>query len=191
MRWWRFVVNCILSPAGEGKVRSNPNLLDNWYWKQPVNSRGQTTYTNTSTLFIDRWVCEDATATIELTSEGIKFSRTTDGNGTIIQRHTQEKIESLLGRTVTLSALINGELRSITCTLPTNYEEYHSGSVTGTGWALSLKLYVNASSLQLVRVTMQPGMEFLITAFKLEIGKNQTLARWENNSWVLLDPPPR
>ena len=34
--------------------KPNPNLIDNWYFGNPVNQRGQTSYTGTS-YGIDRW----------------------------------------------------------------------------------------------------------------------------------------
>ena len=40
--------------SGAVKYRTNPNLLDNWYFGRPVNQRGQTEYTAVG-YTVDRW----------------------------------------------------------------------------------------------------------------------------------------
>ena len=42
--------------SGAVKYRTNPNLLDNWYFGRPVNQRGQTEYTEAGKYVIDRVV---------------------------------------------------------------------------------------------------------------------------------------
>ncbi|MBO4297003.1 MAG: hypothetical protein J5863_09625, partial [Desulfovibrio sp.] len=46
-------LGCVTPAAGKGV-----NLLDNWYFPNPVNQRGQTVYTFTSSanFAIDRWM---------------------------------------------------------------------------------------------------------------------------------------
>ena len=45
---------------------SNPNLLDNWYFGNPVNQRGQTEYnTGVPTIYtIDRWLSRNADGSV-------------------------------------------------------------------------------------------------------------------------------
>ena len=47
------------------KIPPNPNLLDNWYFADPINQRGQTRYTNGG-FTIDRWQFSSSGATLTL-----------------------------------------------------------------------------------------------------------------------------
>lgn len=55
----------------DGKAAANPNLLDNWYFKYPINQRGKTTYDTSreSAYTIDRWWAIFAGVTVS--SDGI------------------------------------------------------------------------------------------------------------------------
>lgn len=48
---------------------SNPNMLDNWYFLNPVNQRNKSGTISSQGYFIDRWVLYSGTVTIE--SDGI------------------------------------------------------------------------------------------------------------------------
>ena len=50
---------------------SNPNLLDNWYFADPINQRGETEYTG-SGYSIDRWRTNFSGDTVAVTNNGIK-----------------------------------------------------------------------------------------------------------------------
>ena len=58
--------------SGAVKYRTNPNLLDNWYFGRPVNQRGQTEYTGNATYAIDRWWTQYET-TLSIVDGGIKI----------------------------------------------------------------------------------------------------------------------
>ena len=58
--------------SGAVKYRTNPNLLDNWYFGNPVNQRGQTEYTEDTTYTIDRWWLQYDT-TLSVVDGGIKI----------------------------------------------------------------------------------------------------------------------
>ena len=74
------------------KWYSNPNLLDNWYFMNPVNQRGVSGTISEAGYFIDRWKLVSGSVT--LTSTGITI------NGTISQ-----VLENAAGTNVTASAL--------------------------------------------------------------------------------------
>lgn len=71
---------------------SNPNLLDNWYFGNPVNQRNVSGTIDTVGYFLDRWKLVSGSVTIG--SNGITL------NGTIVQI-----LETAVGTDVTASAL--------------------------------------------------------------------------------------
>ena len=58
--------------SGALKYRTNPNLLDNWYFGRPVNQRGQTEYAGNATYSIDRWWTQYETP-LSVVDGGIKI----------------------------------------------------------------------------------------------------------------------
>lgn len=172
-----------------GIRHSNPNLLDNWYFVDPINERGQTDYNNSnwSILYsIDRWALTAANY------EVAQHKLTTSANyGRIVQY-----IESsqLTGKTVTFSVLIKeitggplgifggpGDVGIVTTTKP--------GLISTTFVVPEMKpqsQYYNSVSIMMENV----GASVVIEAVKLELGDQQTLAHKEGDSWVLNDPPP-
>lgn len=92
-----------------------PNLLDNWYFGNPVNQRYQTSYSNAG-YTIDRWKL--TSGSVEVISGGITL------NGTLVQI-----LETSIGQTVTASALLsNGSM--ITPTYDDNTKTF---TLTATG----------------------------------------------------------
>ena len=80
-------------PIGTGEGRSiNQNLLDNWYFGNPVNQRNVSETIDTVGYFLDRWKLVSGSVTIG--SNGITL------NGTIVQI-----LEMAVGTDVTASAL--------------------------------------------------------------------------------------
>ena len=87
----------------------NPNLLDNWDFKNPVNQRGVSGTISSTGYFIDRWQIENGT--VQLTANGLVL------NGTI----TQTTLSALSGVTAsvkmysgTATATYSGATFSIT-----------------------------------------------------------------------------
>lgn len=81
---------------------SNPNLLDNWYFLDPINQRGKSVYEypGDGRLTIDRWKNEFK---CELTSDGIELSNEVAAWHSFVQEI--ECPDRLLGLPVTLSFL--------------------------------------------------------------------------------------
>lgn len=83
----------------------NPNLLNNWYFPNPVNQRGQTAYVGTG-YGIDRWYTTGATLTVTPTADGIKLTKNAaSANPGWVQ--TLE-YDDIVGQTVTISMLYKG-----------------------------------------------------------------------------------
>lgn len=180
---------------------SNPNLLDNWYFADPVNQRGQTEYTDAG-YTIDRWkmsidigkiLVENGGLVIDATSNAVTFYQPFDGElswvlgktFTITIEYTylsgpvwSELMFNLKG---TLNALHTGNLaaetgkrmvRSVTAVIP--------DSVTGSSALLSLAWFY-----------AKKGAKVKIHSIKCELGPQQTLAHQDaDGNWVLNDPPP-
>ena len=160
---------------------SNPNLLDNWYFRNPVNQRGLAEYGEGYT--IDRWcLYVSGTTTISI-ENGVVIHE--GAGGYFQQRLERSKMEKLLGQAATLSVLIDNQLYSATDLLG-----YPGNRCIIRG------LPVGESSLFWddvkceINVSLTGGAGVL-QAVKLELGTIQTLAhRDASGNWVLNDPPP-
>lgn len=155
---------------------SNPNLLDNWYFGNPVNQRGQNEYTNSDSYSygIDRWICSG----IALSDTGITF---TESGSFMDQIFEPAKKVALSGKAVTASVLLDsGEL--IYGTL-----QYES--------SMSEQKYFATGNIQLVLLTngiirLYSIGNYTAVAAKLELGSQQTLAHKDaNGNWVLNEIP--
>lgn len=171
---------------------SNRNLLDNWYFVDPINQQGKQSYTSGYT--IDRWVIYSSPS-VTLTEDGVHFVGPAGRNGGFqqpIEHPTQYN-----GKTMTFSALIKGRGVLIVnnpgstgsanmVSAGFNSESYTLVSVTFVWNVTHPDGYVNA----LLWSDGSNPADFYVKAVKLELGPVQTLAHQENGAWVLNDPPP-
>ncbi len=95
----------------------NPNLLDNWYFGNPVNQRGASGTISTEGYFFDRWKLVSGSVTIN--SGGIVL------NGTIAQ-----VLEHAVGQTVTATVLTPDGVTDVT---PVYDDETKTFTVTTQG----------------------------------------------------------
>lgn len=179
------------------KFTVNPNLLDNWYFGNPVNQKGETEWLSSSSSAIpcvDRWTWwgQYITGTrLNLLDDGLQLAKPAEGQGlyqAIIQK--VEKTRVPVGATVTLSALVKAEADA-SVVLAIN-ESYNGSSMQANVWEL-ITFTVNAPSVeQTYSVSIQRnsgGIAFTVKAAKLELGSTQTLAHLENGNWVLNEIP--
>lgn len=169
---------------------SNPNLLDNWYFPDPINQRniqsGQTW--SRQAYGIDRWKCYAADATKWVENEGIYLL-----GGTWVQL-TQSVETSRFGgqRQITFSALIGTTLASIT----TDYETLDSKAFPVNDVTYTLSSHAPVDGIKDFRINRSnssagPEAGAPVIAAKVELGDKQTLARKDaDGNWVLNDPPP-
>ena len=153
---------------------SSPNLLDNWYFGNPVNQRGQTSWTNPSDwqYSIDRWVITPSSV-IALVDGGITI--TADFHQGL------EKVRLEFGGTYTFSVLSSdGRLGKHTFVL-TSDTDINVGFGFGYfvcflgGDNVWFRIYGDGSTYK---------------AAKLELGSQQTLAHQDaNGNWVLNEIP--
>ena len=153
---------------------TNRNLLDNWYFGNPINQRGLTSYpeVTSGSYTIDRWV----------SMRGMIINSGYISSSSIHQKY--EKLNELEGKTLTFSVLFNdGTLESGTAVLNTSTNVYFVSKPTETFY-MRFSSYWNAFQIYTDNSTM---MEFV--AVKLEFGSVQTLVHQENGVWVLNEIP--
>ena len=152
---------------------SNPNLIVNWYFIDPINQRGQTEYTTDGAYTIDRWVTNGCI--VSLTTTGIKL-KSINTSTTFYQKCP----DSFLGRVVTLSALLaDNTLITHTLTVSTDLVAEHN---------LFAQYYDGLTFFGFI--IPSNGEELEPVAIKAELGPVQTLAHKEGDTWALNDPPP-
>ena len=174
----------------------NPNLLDNWYFLNPVNQRGQAEYAAAgggNIYCIDRWAVQFegtkytvATATLSTTSE------TNVGQMNYLMPNNEAA--PFVGKQMTLSLLVdNPDGVNVSMSIRDRTRWSHllpqktgSGSlITTTGVFGTLN---GGENIQVSFVVPQ-GKAVNLIAAKLELGSQQTLAHQENGVWVLNEIP--
>lgn len=170
------------------KFTVNPNLLDNWYFGNPVNQRGLTSYMG-NVYYIDRWRSWDGdSASLSVVSGGIKIA------GTLYQYFEPAVLEELFGKTVAISLLFaDGTLYTNSFVLKS--AEWYTVPINAHG----LKLIqfginnndfgnINNNFFRIQPVTIGTLSDTILAA-KLELGPTQTLAHREGDKWVLNEVP--
>lgn len=177
-------------------VHSNKNLLDNWDFTNPINQRGQSSYssypntTNDNIFSLDRWHL--LTGYLGVDNDYCSFGRISSTNGAILyQELSQDTIKSIIGKTITASIKFSdGSYRSFThlipTTLPFNIDTV-LGSFTWTvnsrNYHIDLWSWKDDSSLNHIqfrvwedeRGTYSSSNRLKISAVKLELGEVSTL----------------
>ncbi len=169
--------------AGTGR-----NLLDNWYFADPVNQRRLTEYGRGYT--IDRWFwgSDSDESKVMIGAGGISLrSAENSGYNNLEQRIPKSRF---ISGVYTLSFLVSnpGETKQV----------YIFGVDTvwdPQGALCSITAYVDCNALpDIVTIGLQKSISatpLTVIAAKLELGSQQTLAhRDASGNWVLNDPPP-
>ena len=153
---------------------SNPNLLDNWYFGNPVNQRGQTSWANPSNMqyAIDRWKITPSSV-IALVDDGITVTAE-------IQQGL-EKTRLEFGRTYTFSVISSdGRIGKHTFVLTSD---------TNINVSFGFGIFVCYLSGDNVWFQIY-GDGSTYKAAKLELGSQQTLAHQDaDGNWVLNEIP--
>lgn len=156
----------------------SPNLLDNWYFGNPVNQRGQTEYTGAG-YGIDRWkIQNDTNLTV-----GDGFCTL---NGSWDLRQIIENLPkatytaSILFKNSTANALqiIFGHKTGGDVSVAISHDA--SGVLAGTVSNIDLSNFI---------ISLSGSGSVDIIAVKLELGSQQTLTHQENGVWVLNEIP--
>lgn len=176
-----------------------PNLLDNWYFGNPINQMGGTEWLSSSSSAIpcvDRWTWwgQYITGTrLNLLDDGLQLAKPAEGQGQGLYQAIIQKVEKTrvpVGATVTLSALVKAEADA-SVVLAIN-DSYNVLTVQANVWEL-ITFTLNAPSVeQTYSVSIQRnsgGIAFTVKAAKLELGPTQTLAHKEGDRWMLNEVP--
>lgn len=163
----------------------NPNLLDNWYFGNPVNQREQTSYTGTDTYTIDRWMTDN---TVTVVDGGITVKRT--GHDVLLYQYLEDSlVNAIAGRVVTYSALTTDGLMTVTTKLPPSKSSDWDTDNAAQGNLTLDTIKYGAGKIYIRFYSTVDGTEATIKAAKLELGTQQTLAHQENGVWVLNEIP--
>lgn len=179
------------------------NLLDNWYFLNPVNQRGQSSYNANGSYTIDRWYlnawrAQNIAATID--TAGITLSQTATNANTIFLAQKIDGWQQFAGKTVTVSILVTS--------LSGKASAFLFGAVDGTRY-LSSGMTVGLNTFTVTLPNDITGLQvafghhasaggsgavtLTISAVKLELGTEQTLCHnegtAENPVWVLNELP--
>ena len=179
-----------------------PNLMDNWDFANPVNQRGQASYSN-SGYTIDRWWCIFNTVTV--LSDGLQLFTDSGAAYPGAFRNAVTSPKSLAGKTVTVSILVTsistgGEVKVMavraTGMNAGMVSEIGAISITSPGlYSKTATLSSNVGSAEtplfLVGISTTQGTTAKIQAIKLELGSGQTLAHYDSTAakWVLNEIP--
>lgn len=153
----------------------NPNLLDNWFFGNPVNQRGQTEYAGDK-YTVDRWhLTTDGVLTVA--DEGIRLT-----SGALFEPFEYELSSFLKGKTVTYSFFFaDNTLVTKSAVIPSTWGNWDSlieiGDIQLIGLESGKRIWARYSSTTTA------------VAAKLELGDTQTLARKESEKWVLNEIP--
>lgn len=175
-----------------------PNLLDNWYFGNPVNQRGQTSWSNLnqSWMFtVDRWKCLKGNVTVA--DGAVTFTSNTE---TGYKRFLQKlEITMRAGTTYTLSVFCNVKSYSGTVSIALSNSSYtllKTGDISKTGEQVLTATFkaktdnVNICAEVIAYNSANDYIDVDLYAVKLELGSTQTLAHQDaDGNWVLNEIP--
>lgn len=154
-----------------------PNLLDNWYFADPVNQRGQTSYSG-EIYTIDRWKNASGDTKVLLSDDGLIMD---GGTAFLAQKFEDATFNALNGKTITLSSLwTDNVLNTFSWVFDKRYSIHDSNSLLAYHpvWGFFVSRIIGA------------GNQATCAAAKLEIGAQQTLGyQDEDGAWHLLPQP--
>lgn len=167
----------------------NPNLLDNWYFGNPVNQRGKTEYA-VAGYTIDRWKASSTSVVLNVSNRKLTFNAQYHSF-----RQYIENPKSYAGKTVTVSILgkVTGSIiLQLRADDNTFAQKYMSSTDAIELWSVSGKAPDTVSTnLQIVIMsnTANSSIEDFLAA-KLELGSQQTLAHQDaDGNWILNEIP--
>ena len=169
---------------------SNPNLLDNWYFGNPVNQRGISSGTGPTNAYgIDRWKFLNS-GTLTIGSDYIAIA--SDTHPYALQQYIEPgRFAGVIGMTATLSALVKGNGRlqmSLGSPSIGAYSPYFSYS----DWTLVQMqgTIVSGTDYHIYVQAKRGSGNCYVKAVKLELGSQQTLAHKDTSGkWVLNEIP--
>ena len=156
----------------------NPNLLDNWYWGNPVNQRGQTSYTGAG-YGIDRWKLDvGESVTID---NGLTLTKANSYLGQCF-----DDFDKYIGMQLA-GAVLMGDGNLYTGTYVYN-GVLNQGQILFANSRVGMYIKKLSDTLTQVEINTTLANE-KVRAVGLELGSQQTLAHKEYGDWVLNEIP--
>ena len=162
---------------------SNRNLLDNWYFANPVNQRGQTSYIGAG-YGIDRWKSSNSNLSVNLTGDGIVLSSGSAAGYLAQYFDGGIPIED----SYTISALV--EAITGTAYFQAIYSDGTYGKAMKLAAGLNVLTVKAAKTISRVLFQINAGSSVTIKAAKLELGSQQTLAHQDADGNLVLNEIP-
>lgn len=166
------------------KYHTNPNLLDNWYFINPVNQKGQTEYTDAGKYSIDRWWLQYDTS-LSIVDGGVKISGKWD-----IEQFFEN---TLPNATYTLSMLYKDKTGTDNLRFIVGNRSDGDIKVVDTNNASGLLSFTVTSDIinkLVIGFSGSTDNSATILAVKLELGDTQTLAHQDSSgNWILNEIP--
>ena len=170
-----------------GRV-SNPTLLDNGYFADPINQRGQMEYID-FVYTIDRWATEGAIIKVE--DDGLQLENPSEG---AVQFVTNFEASRLIDNQVYTAAILAKNLVGSGIMIIQHragmYTYLAANALSEGLTATSGQISTSGIPLFGITIRLEPHSSVKLIAAKLELGPVQTLAHKEGDTWVLNDPPP-
>ena len=160
------------------------NLLCNWEFTNPVNTRGSSTYQGSGVVWAtDGWLVFQGIAV--LVEGGINLSLYGNNTFALYQQKPESTIvQAMLGKTFTISAMVDNDFGSQTIQITS--ASGNQGSVLTVGGLFFY--YYRDSSTQMsfnIYTNHVEDNRQIVKAVKVEAGSEQTLAHREGGVWVL------
>lgn len=185
--------------AGELDTRVNPNLLDNWYFGNPVNQRRQTEYAGTG-YNIDRWQSNSGNVTKSIGENGVKLTAKASTYGWIFWQILKIPADAV-GQTIT-GCLLATELIGTAWRFSVSFRNASDAEISSSTITVSSNLTIPSAVIPEGTVYIRVGVyvssgawlavgdTITLRAAKLELGTQQTLAHQDaNGNWVLNEIP--
>lgn len=174
-------------------IHSNPNLLINHYFLDPINQRGLTEYT-TLGYSIDMWRIGGAATNIKYNVESATLSCDPTTDTYALLEQLLDRPYKLKGKTLTYSVLFRAANRMLVQVWRTT----STGSVSliaSDVWindlfvSLTFKMPEDLTDSDKIRFVIQTQNSISLIDAKLEFGNTQTLCYQQpNGDYVLIDP---
>lgn len=152
-------------------ANTNPNLLRNWYFVNPVNSRGKSAYTVNNTQYsIDGWNGVNATSTHTLQNGEIVVS--SSGFSVLGQ-----ELDNAPAGTYTLSLQTGSIGNSVVFYILDTNENAYSQTINLNPYTFGSFVFTTSAPIKNIRFFCGNGATFSARQAKLEVGTVSTLAQ--------------
>ena len=174
------------------------NLLDNWYFGNPVNQRGETSYSapgGRNYYTIDRWFVYSAGTAVSVGSGSVTVGPRSGGASSLTQ-NLSIPFSDVAGKSMSVSCLLaDGSFIAASNTLPATTPSSNRSLVSAYGPSGSSGYFARLGYNNRFYFMLQTpaNTSFQVVAVKLELGTEQTLCHNEgtdaNPVWVLNEIP--